>query len=143
MLASRSAMATALCLRGTDRRSQIMDGRPRAHLFSAMSVFIADWQGNRRVRAWLYPEDPNDAIADPLVPRADGWRVVIETVDSEGNGADPIRSYWEPTLHEALVQVWARWPQPPTWREESTGKSVDLPEVEVHEDDRVDILSTR
>lgn len=85
-----------------------------------MRQFVAETGEPFGLRAWLNPEDPADVIADPHVPRADGWRVVIECAGQR----EPVRSTWELTIEEALDHVTCRWPCELVWRDEETGETV-------------------
>ena len=80
------------------------------------------------MRAWIYPENPADAIDDPSVHRTGGWRVVIEKL-VEGKSVEIVRSTWELTLNEALAHVEIRWPSSPRWIDYGTGEPIDLASV--------------
>lgn len=90
-----------------------------------MRVFVAHTPTKPFLRAWLNPEDSNDVIDDPRVPRNDGWRVVIELLEN-GDVKELVRSTWEPTIDEALAHVNLRWPTKPEWFDHGTKKRVHI-----------------
>ena len=90
-----------------------------------MREFISETDTTPKLRAWIIPEDPNDNIQDPHVPRADGWRVVIEQLEPTGE-RELIRSTWEESLTKALQHVEIRWPRRPVWRDSRTNEIVNL-----------------
>lgn len=81
-----------------------------------MSEFIAESESEPHLRAWLYPAD------DGL----NGWRIVIETIDSAVS-LEPLRVAWEPTLEEAAAHADLHWPNKPIWKDAASGEEVQLP----------------
>ncbi|MDP9414115.1 MAG: hypothetical protein M3Q08_08480 [Pseudomonadota bacterium] len=90
-----------------------------------MPEYITETDTEPKIRAWLMPADPNDEIEDPFIPREDGWRIVIETVD-ESIQHEPLRSTWEPTVKEAMAHTEDYWKERPVWRDYKSGEAVDL-----------------
>lgn len=90
-----------------------------------MREFRAECDDGRKLRAWLYPEDPADDEIDPRAFRPHGWRIVIERLDAEDEEAI-IRSTWEQHIEEALAHMAIHWPGKPVWRDHNTGEIVEL-----------------
>ena len=77
-----------------------------------MVDYIAETDTEPKIRAWLTPEEP-------------GWRIVIETVDQTVQ-FEPLRSTWEPTIHEAIAHANRYWATKPVWRDHETGEVAQI-----------------
>lgn len=88
-----------------------------------MREFIAETETFPKIRAWLYPEDPDDDIQDPRVFRPGGWRIVIERIEDTGD-TELLRSTWEELLPHAIRHTDKYWTTFPVWRDYATGEIV-------------------
>lgn len=90
-----------------------------------------------KIQAWVFCEDKAEADLDPMIPRRDGWRIVIEYVD-QNEAREPIRSTWMETLKEVLEQTDYYFPEEPVWKAVDTGEVVDLGKIAGHRWQKLD-----
>ena len=87
--------------------------------------YISETATEPKLRAWLMPADPDDEIEDPRIPRPDGWRLQIETVEDIGPEG-LIRSAWEWDIRTVLMNMGDYWETEPVWKVCQTGEMIDL-----------------
>lgn len=90
-----------------------------------MPDYRAESSTEPKLQAWLFSDDKGEAELDPLEPRRDGWRLIVEYADPS-IASEPVRSTWMVTLLEAIQQMDHYWPEAPAWKRLDTGAAVDL-----------------